>query len=105
MIAGAVDSAMANMMGKENRQALSFRTPFHPEPLMKYAKKLAWKQTGKNTWTTVLADKGNESINMKVVLKVEVVSPTLIKEVLDQHIIFQNHRCLATGDFNVTLDQ
>ena len=104
-IASAVENTLSGMIDTENRHALNFRTPFHPEPLMKFAKKLAWEQTGPNTWTTVVAEQGGGGFNMKVVLNVEVVSPTLIKEVLDQHIDFQNSRCLATGDFDVTWGQ
>lgn len=113
-IATAVESAMTNMMGKKTRENITFKTPFHPEPLMKHAKSLSWSQTGTNTWKTVVADKGGSGISMKVVLKAEVVSPTLIEEVLDQHIIMSgpvakimgaSGPCLATSDYDVTLGE
>lgn len=113
-IAAGVKASMTNMMGKKNRENLNFKTPFHPDPLMKHAKTLSWKQTGTNTWKTVVAEKGSKGISIKVVLEAEVVSPTLIKEVLDQHITMSgpiaklmggSGACHATSDYDVRLEQ
>lgn len=104
-LAPALRAAMSNMMGTTNTQALSFMSPFHPEPLMKYAEPLTWEQTGANTWRTVLSGQGNQVISISAILTVKVVSPTMIEEVLDLNVDYQNRRCIATSDFDVVLNQ
>lgn len=72
---------------------------------MQYAEPLMWEQTETNTWRTVLSDQGNQVISISAVLTVKVVSPTLIEEVLDLNVNYQNRRCIVTGDVDVVLNQ
>lgn len=113
-IAAGVKAAMTNMMGKKTRKNLAFKTPFHPEPLMKHATSLSWTQTGTNTWKTVVAERDSNGMSMKVVLDAEVMSPSLIKEVLNQKITMSgpvakimgaSGPCLATSYYDLTLGQ
>lgn len=110
-IASGVKATLTKTIGKQSHENLEFPKPFHPEPLMKHAKKLAWEQTGKNTWKTVVSDQSGTGMTQKVVLDAEVVSPTLIKEVLNHTIVMSgplakilggSGHCLATGKYELT---
>ncbi|MEP3688563.1 MAG: PKD domain-containing protein [Sulfitobacter dubius] len=110
-IVSGIEKAMAEMIGDEKRETLTFAKPFHPEPLMKHAEKLDWSQHGMNTWGTVIADRSIGAMKQKVVMDAEVLSETQIKEVVDHEIIMSakmakllkgSERCLAVGTYDLT---
>lgn len=110
-ISGGIETALSEMMGKENTENLEFEEPFHPTPLMKHAKPLNWTQTGLNAWETVVADVNTKAMKQKVLLQAEVISPTLIKEVGKHDIIMSDQmakliggspHCRATGYYELT---
>lgn len=113
-IAAAIKTAMTTMIGQKSSETLTFETSFHPKPLMQHAKGLEWEQTGTNTWKTVVADMDNKNMSHKVVLEIEVMSPTLIEEVQTHRIKMSKtlamamggtRNCLGTGDFDLILEQ
>lgn len=85
-IAKAAKSGLAKLAGENNEHEITFAKPFHPEPLMKHDSELKWEHTGSNRWATEIAQQGSEAMSMRMVLDVEVISPTRINEIGTYHI-------------------
>ena len=111
MIAKRAKAAVSQMAGDNKSHQLSFREPFHPQPLLVKAKNIHWIQTGLNTWRAVMAQSGDSSsMSFNVTLNAEVVSPTRIVETQLQHITMEptiarmmggSADCRATAVFNL----
>lgn len=110
-IADGVRTALSQQMAAGNTESLEFEEPFHPQPLMKHDASLVWKQTGLNSWQTVVADVQKSGMQQKVVLDAEVMSPTRIEEVGNHDIVMPDSmakllggsaHCRATGYYELT---